>query len=1045
MSTNRPLRFLLLGAVNAASLPLAMAQTTWTHFDRCAGACATSFGLGLSNMCVLRFGGEDPSSGELTAALYRFQGNAWHEQATLTRPAARTDAAIAAVNLPVGPRALLFGGRTANGAVGDAWSFDGSDWSLLAPPIAPPARYEHAMVADTRRGRFVLFGGRDGSVELGDTWEFDPSTGTWLQLAVGLTAPTARHGHAMAFDPTADHGNTEIVLFGGFDGTADLGDTWYFQLGNWTAVNTGAAAPSPRRAARLAFHPGSSTNVLFGGIAGGVPSNETWTYDGATNGWALRSTPIGLQPPPARSAQAMHFDPLTLDVVMACGRSAAGAAPAGTWRWNNFGWIASATVPVRDGAALAARPTDDSLVMFGGATAGGFLADTWELHDSAWTDRSPAFSPSARADAGLVHDTFHDATVLFGGRNAGGLLGDTWAWANGAWQQLLPNGGSGPGGAAFVQPSFDVQRSTIWLPNGVDMWRLDIAPGVANWTRQPSIAPRATVGCLHGSRVVTFGGDDGNGVLGDSWIWDGTAWRPNSSNAPAPRHNHSLVHDTVRGLTYLFNGHNGGPGGNQLRSEFWSFDGQSWQRLADRSGAERTATAFDAQRGVVVNWGGLGGTNADVDEFDGTLWRAIHINGAQQRPSLLIGAAMTFDGVHGYSLMFGGATSTGPVVSQTWTWNGTAWTQRTPTTAPPARSDAGICFDASSGRVLLFGGYDGSGNGRNDLWSWDGTNWAAVPGSATGAPSARGQAVVTPTLSGAGCLVFGGRANATSGTFFDDLWRWDGSQWRAEYLAPAARTECGAAYDALRHRVVLFGGSAAAGVGPYFQDTFEWDADAWIRRTPAHSPPARARCRLAYDASRDRTVMIGGNDATTTFTDSWEWDGTDWAQRLPVSPGPAADSAVAYDQLRRATVAIGTGGMLEYGPVHRATRLQFAPPCTTHITPRLVFPDPAGPWLGATWAIEESPAPTGSLGYLAIGFTRLPAGLPIPFIPGCQLHTVIDLDYLIVPSVTGSLHLDLPVPDLPYLLGLAVYLQGGLLDGAAWGVTDAVQCEVGSR
>src|SRR5215471_17819768 len=74
--------------------------------------------------------------------------------------------------------------------------------------VAPPARYAHAIVQDSSRGRTVLFGGLNIFTPLGDTWEWDGAH--WLQY-MPHSAPVARYAHAMAFDS----GRGRTVLFGG--------------------------------------------------------------------------------------------------------------------------------------------------------------------------------------------------------------------------------------------------------------------------------------------------------------------------------------------------------------------------------------------------------------------------------------------------------------------------------------------------------------------------------------------------------------------------------------------------------------------------------------------------------------------------------------------------------------------------------------------------------------------------------------------------------------------------------------------------------------
>src|SRR5947208_12730816 len=65
-------------------------------------------------------------------------------------------------------------------------------------------------------------------------------------------------------------------------------------------------------------------------------------------------------------------------------------------------------------------------------------------------------------------------------------------------------------------------------------------------------------------------------------------------------------------------------------------------------------------------------------------------------------AGMVYDDATGQVVLFGGF-GTGPsgMLSDTWTWDGTGWTQRTPAHAPPARYQMGMAYDAAHGQVVL--------------------------------------------------------------------------------------------------------------------------------------------------------------------------------------------------------------------------------------------------------------------------------------------------------------------------------------------------------
>src|SRR5262249_52840324 len=137
-------------------------------------------------------------------------------------------------------RTVLFGGSVGRNGVmlADTWEWDGVNWLQRAPASSPPARLQHALAFDIRRGRTVLFGGISSSAMLADTWEWDGTN--WLCLTPAQS-PTARADHTLAFDFLRG----QTVLFGGTVGSALLGDTWEWDGTNW-AQRLPAASPPPR-------------------------------------------------------------------------------------------------------------------------------------------------------------------------------------------------------------------------------------------------------------------------------------------------------------------------------------------------------------------------------------------------------------------------------------------------------------------------------------------------------------------------------------------------------------------------------------------------------------------------------------------------------------------------------------------------------------------------------------------------------------------------------------------------------------------------------
>jgi hypothetical protein len=87
-------------------------------------------------------------------------------------------------------------------------------------------------------------------------------------------------------------------------------------------------------------------------------------------------------------------------------------------------------------------------------------------------------------------------------------------------------------------------------------------------------------------------------------------------------------------------------------------------------------------------------------------------------------------GAKGTIVLFRGedanTVTTQVALGDTWLWDGDVWTQWTPAAGaavPPARSNHGM--STLGGSVVLFGGDDGKGYPLSDTWTWDGSAWAA--------------------------------------------------------------------------------------------------------------------------------------------------------------------------------------------------------------------------------------------------------------------------------------------------------------------------------
>ncbi|HET7486814.1 MAG TPA: hypothetical protein VFJ85_02730 [Acidimicrobiales bacterium] len=271
----------------------------------------------------------------------------------------------------------------------------------------------------------------------------------------------------------------------------------------------------------------------------------------------------------------------------------------------------------------------DGRLLFGGQSAAGDMGDSWiftRLNDgsTAWTPVT-ATGPSARHGHNLETisipngpNGFAGQTVLFGGSNGTGYLGDTWTFGgSGAplptdtWQNRST---TGPSGREFAASAADrTNRNWVlfggrngsgslgdtWLWNG------------SHWAQQsPTTVPpprdSAFLGAIFNQQGITglvlFGGRAGATVLGDTWVWNGSTWTQKFVTGPSPRYGAAKA-GTWNNLMI------GGNSGTGVLGDQWKFDGTAWVQVSGKGPAAREFAASDGAH----LFGGRSGTTLRDD------------------------------------------------------------------------------------------------------------------------------------------------------------------------------------------------------------------------------------------------------------------------------------------------------------------------------------------------------------------------------------------------------------------------------------------------
>ena len=641
-----------------------------------------------------------------------------------------------------------------------------------------------------------------------------------------------------------------------------------------------------------------------------LQAGDTWTWDGRD--WARQDTPVA----PAQRAN----EPMLLAHDTARG--------------------------VTVGFGGNGAPTGRC-----GLPGRGECNDTWVWDGATWTDVTPAVRPSARSAHALAYDATRGVVVLFGGGSleepascgnpATGLCGDTWVWDGAAWTDVTP--AASPSPRAYPAMAWDPVRAEIVLTGGfstvdgvcgvpgsrtcADTWTWD----GATWTLRdpPTPAPdRRRAGIAWDAaraQLVMFGGKPAATCFPDSacprdtWTWDGSTWTQHAAQPGGPETSEQLAVASTPdgdGVLLSFLGNSRGT---------WRWDGAAWRRLvvpARPQPREDAVLVDDPVRGEVLLFGGT--CLGEPGEACGDTWTWSPQAGWTQHdvdpsPSPRTRAAAAFDPVIGEVILFGGSGCGADQFSDcddTWAWTGTAWRAIRATAAPVARDSHGMAWHPGRQAVVLYGGNavdavcPGGGLVCTDTWAFTGTDWVLL--AENDAPGGRDDHVVATDAARGTLLVHGGSR------LFDtraDTWTLGSLTWQREADGPSARFLHAAAWHGGLREVLLFGGRE-----DYFDpdrlvaDTWTWDGVGWTALAPDRSPSPRAAPGLAAHAEAG-VVLFGGAepfvDGNGSLGDLWTYAGTEPEARpgqvLDVAWSTAAVPEAAIDGLTVRWTAGGRG------------------------------------------------------------------------------------------------------------------------------------------
>ena len=318
--------------------------------------------------------------------------------------------------------------------------------------------------------------------------------------------------------------------------------------------------------------------------------------------------------------------------------------------------------------------------------------------------------------------------------------------------------------------------------------------------------------------VLIYGGyQDGSPTpqLTDFWRWNGTTWsqilgasQPGASTGIAVNVSSLnivlMVKPTATGL------------------EAWSWNGSGWSLLTPATGnpAPRAdyALAYDVGRDRVVLHGGADlaapyNPRNDTWEWDPTSMTWSFVATGPTR----YGHAMAYDPVQNRTVLQGGNPTLGPTHSpETWTWNGTTWSQVASLNHPLWVQ--AMAWDENKQRLVMFGGSNPLLSPAtamlNEVHEWNGTSWLHSTVTSAAQPTGRGYVAIAFHPTTQTMVSFGGWF--INGTVSGETWTYTpAGPPRVDVTGPGCNPAAGLT-PVLSRRV---------GTGPWIGTTLEVDAN----------------------------------------------------------------------------------------------------------------------------------------------------------------------------------------------------------------------------
>jgi len=464
---------------------------------------------------------------------------------------------------------FLFGGRNGNGSYSqDLFYYDvpSNTWTMVNPVggFKPPARCCTNFAYDSTNNIFLLYGGKNANGVLGDTWAYDPVANTWTQLTPPQSPPVNTVSDFTRLTYDSDH-NVFVLAhigkggwMGGNFGTFAF-QTWLFRYAG-TGPNAGTllntTQPAPGSLARNTLGWGkdpalaaSGSSLFVGWTELGSPfdtSNGAWAHIYADQYLGGTWSPLGTYSSISLATTEAHLPSMAI----------VAGTPWITWHqknvrvnqvyaasWNGSAWVSNLPIGLVGTTAVQGR---SQIADIGSVPTVAFV----EVNKAVSPQTAYAYVKNWNGTAWNLVGTGALNRNLTNGTTATSIsIASDGTNPYAAWTEYLRTSNS-QGGLVSSNPQAYVSHfdGTQWNPVGGSV---NVNPA-SGWANDASIA------YYNGQPYVAFTErtQTGNNQLyvktwnGTSWVLTGTG-SLNQGGASGWAYHPSLVADPVNNNLYV--------------------------------------------------------------------------------------------------------------------------------------------------------------------------------------------------------------------------------------------------------------------------------------------------------------------------------------------------------------------------------------------------------------------------------------------------------------------------------------------------------------